>query len=115
MRIPVIDPAKIAVSARVIVDESEFSQLASGEQERFEALAVLAENYCAGYTGLQKEREYGSDGESNADIYFAAEIVAIDIFDNRQMTAQYSVQNPTVTTILNMHSRNLLPGVGADA
>ena len=38
-------------------------------------------------------------------------VIATEMLDNRQMTAQYTGQNPTAMQILNMHSTNLLPTV----
>lgn len=37
--------------------------------------------------------------------------VGAEMLDNRQLTAQYTGQNPMVMQILDMHSTNLLPSV----
>lgn len=111
-KIPQVTAAEIAYFCRAVIEESEFSALPVQEQELFTALAYAAMQYCANQTGLEVSNEPATD---NADLAYAVKTVAAEMYDNRQMTAQYSVQNPTVTAILGGHSVNLLPGVGADA
>lgn len=64
--------------------------------------------YVNGYTGLSLDRETVLQ---YPDLAHAVLTVGAEMLDNRQMTAEYTAQNPMVMQILNMHSTNLLPSV----
>ena len=74
----------------------------------FQRILPLAVAYCAGYAGLDTSQELPDE------IGYAILVVAAEMYDNRQMTQQYSAQNATVRQILDMHSTNLLPSVEGD-
>lgn len=97
--------------ARLCVDSCEYDKLNSDEQRMCESVAIAAERFAGGMTGLSCAREDGADEDANADLRYAVLVLAAEMIDNRQMTAQYTSQNPTVMQILGMHSTNLLPGV----
>jgi hypothetical protein len=44
-----------------------------------------------------------------ADLAAAVLVLGAEMLDNRQMTTQYSTQNPMVVQIVNLYSSNLLP------
>lgn len=44
-----------------------------------------------------------------ADLAAAVLVAGAEFLDNRQLTTQYSTQNPMVMQIINMYSSNLLP------
>ena len=43
------------------------------------------------------------------DLAYAVKVMAAEMIDNRQITAQYTGKNPMVMQILDLHSTNLLP------
>ena len=49
--------------------------------------------------------------ESYPDITYAIKVMAAEMLDNHQISAQYTGKNPLVYQILDMHSTNLLPSV----
>lgn len=111
MTIPQVTPAELALFARLIFETADFTDLPSDDQAMCSALALAAERYCSGQTGLACARDGATDTDENDDLRYAVLTVGAEMLDNRQMTAQYSTQNPTVTQILAMHSVNLLPSV----
>ena len=46
------------------------------------------------------------------DLAYAVKVMAAEMIDNRQITAQYTGKNPMVMQILDLHSTNLLPSEG---
>lgn len=96
--------ADVAVFARLIFEKSEFEGLGEAERQGCEAALNGAMAHAAGYTGLDMA------ACELHDMGYAVCTMAAEMLDNRQMTAQYTGQNPTVMQILGMHSANLLPG-----
>lgn len=95
----------VALFARLIVEKSDYENLSDSEKQDCVMALAAAKVYAAGYTGLDMETT------ELEDIAYAVLTIAAEMVDNRQMTAQYTGQNPTALQILNMHSTNLLPGV----
>ena len=58
------------------------------------------------YTGLDMEKT------ELEDLAYAVKVMAAEMIDNRQITAQYTGKNPMVMQILDLHSTNLLPSEG---
>ena len=94
----------VALFARLIVDKSDYENLSDSEKQDCVMALVSAKAYATGYTGLDMEMT------ELEDVTYAVLTIAAEMVDNRQMTAQYTGQNPTALQILNMHSTNLLPG-----
>lgn len=94
----------MAAFARLIVEKAEYDEL-SDARSRLRYGVEAAKSYVAGYTGLDIETT------ELEDIAYAVLVIATEMLDNRQMTAQYTGQNPTAMQIQNMHSTNLLPTV----
>lgn len=109
MKIPQVDAADLALFARITYELSDYGDLSAGDKAMCEATVLAAEHYCSGQTGLACARDGEADEEPNGDLRYAVLTVGAEMLDNRQMTAQYSTQNPAVTQILAMHSTNLLP------
>lgn len=96
------------------VDVIDFARLdASSQTDIAEAqsAAACATGYVKNYTGLTVWVGRGSptDGELCDELGYAVKVIAAEMIDNRQITAQYVGKNPTVMQILDMHSTNLLP------
>ena len=106
MRPGELTAADIALFARKILDKADYETLPEGERAGCEAALSAARSYCAAYTGLDL------DAVLFEDVAYAVCVAAAEMLDNRQMTAQYTGQNPTVMQILDLHSTNLLPSVG---
>lgn len=101
-----LKPVDIAFFARKITESSEFEGLSDLEQMECEdALAAARAAACA-YTGLDTP---GMD--DYPDITYAIKVMAAEMLDNHQISAQYTGKNPLVYQILDMHSTNLLPSV----
>lgn len=68
-----------------------------------QTIFLAAKNYVIGYTGL-------SELELNLlpDIPIVIYVLCAEMHDNRQYTVDKSNVNIVITSILNMHSRNLL-------
>ena len=67
-----------------------------------------------------RRRLVGSEGRGGRlyrkteleDLAYAVKVMAAEMIDNRQITAQYTGKNPMVMQILDLHSTNLLPSEG---
>lgn len=101
-----LKPVDIAFFARKITESSEFEGLSDLEKmECADALEASTAAACA-YTGLDT-----NGMESYPDITYAIKVMAAEMLDNHQISAQYTGKNPLVYQILDMHSTNLLPSV----
>ncbi len=45
------------------------------------------------------------------DLAYAVKVLAAEMIDSHQITAQYTGKNPVAMQIMDMHSSNLLPSV----
>lgn len=95
----------IAVFSRRITDETEADSLGVAEMQECEDALNAAKAVAGAYTGIDIE---GSDFH---DITYAIKVLAAEMIDNHQITAQYTGKNPVVMQILDLHSTNLLPSV----
>lgn len=103
-----LKPWELARFCRVAFDEDDYNSLDSADKADFQRILPLAVAYCARYAGLDTSQELPDE------IGYAIFVVAAEMYDNRQMTQQYSAQNATARQILDMHSTNLLPSVEGD-
>ena len=104
MRVPSeLTAYQLAHFAHMCFDPADFDALPPEEQQEVAMILDMAVSYCGSFAGL----------DMNADqpdaILYAVLAVGAEMYENRQMTQQYSTQNPTVLQILAMHSTNLLP------
>ena len=99
---------KFALFAHVVLTEAEFNALPQAERDELTAILDAALSYCGSYAGLDMTKPQPDS------VTYAVLAVAAEMYENRQMTQQYSTQNPTVMQILDMYSTNLLPSVPED-
>ena len=76
------------------------------EQSECEGALSAAKAAAGAYTGLDMEKT------ELEDLAYAVKVMAAEMIDNRQITAQYTGKNPMVMQILDLHSTNLLPSEG---
>lgn len=76
------------------------------EQSECEGALSAAKAAAGAYTGLDMEKT------ELEDLAYAVKVMAAEMIDNRQITAQYTGKNPMVMQILDLHSANLLPSEG---
>ena len=100
-----LTPADLASYARYTLGADEFESLPEEIQSDITMALAAAKGYVKNYTG--------TDFDKNEAPELAAAVLTVgaEMLDNRQMTVQYSSQNPMVMQILNLHSENLLPEV----
>lgn len=94
---------QLARFARLCFDEDDYNDLGEAEKDEVERTLAMAVSYCGGYAGLDMSIEQPED------VCYAVLAVGAEMLENRQMTQQYSIQNPTAMQILDLHSTNLLP------
>lgn len=104
-----LKPVDIAFFARKITESSEFEGLSDLEKKECEDALEASTAVACAYTGLDMR---GMD--NYPDITYAIKVMATEMLDNRNITAQYNVKNPLVYQILDLHSANLLPIVGRE-
>lgn len=95
--------ADLAVYAHKCFDEAGYQALEDAEKREIAAAFAAAKGYVGAYTGLDLSRT------EFEDVAIAILTVGAEMLDNRQLTAQYTGQNPMVMQILDLHSANLLP------
>lgn len=96
---------QLAHFCHLCFDEADFSAMPAEEQAEIAMILDLAVSYCGSYAGLDM------DVDQPDAVRYAVLAVGAEMYENRQMTQQYSTQNPTVMQILDMYSTNLLPTV----
>jgi hypothetical protein len=104
MRPSEVTPAVAARFARLVNDDAEYEALPEADRREVELHLSAARGFVTGYTGLDL------DTCPYEDVSAALLMVFAELTDNRQVTQQYTGQNPTVLAILSLHSTNLLPG-----
>lgn len=106
MRVPSeLTAYQLAHFAHMCFDPADFEALPLEEQQEVAMILNLAVSYCGSYAGLDMTQEQPDS------VCYAVLAVGAEMLENRQMTQQYSTQNPTVMQILDMYSTNLLPSV----
>lgn len=69
----------------------------------FQMMLNASKAYIKSYTGLSDEQL-----DENEDLTIVVFVLVSDMYDNRTYSVQNDKVNKVVSTILNMHSRNLL-------
>ena len=108
MTVSELTAADLAVYARYVLGADDFGSLPIPTQSEVDMALKAAKGFVQNYTGTDFEKNISED------LAVAVLVVGAEMLDNRQMTAQYSTQNPMVMQILNLHSENLLPEVEED-
>lgn len=98
--------ADVALFARKVLDAAEYEELSDLEKQECEGALAAAKAAAGAYTGLDMEKT------ELEDLAYAVKVMAAEMIDNRQITAQYTGKNPMVMQILDLHSTNLLPSEG---
>ena len=98
--------ADIAFFSRKIIEPEEDGALSPMEQSEREGAWSAAKAAAGANTGLDMEKT------ELEDLAYAVKVMAAEMIDNRQITAQYTGKNPMVMQILDLHSTNLLPSEG---
>lgn len=109
MTVNELTPADLASYARYTLGADEFDSLPESTQSDITVALAAAKGFVKNYTGTD------FDTNTAEELAVAVLVVGAEMLDNRQMTAQYSTQNPLVMQILNLHSENLIPEVDDDA
>ena len=94
---------QLAHFCHLCFDVADYEALPAEEQAEIAMILDLAVSYCGSYAGLDMNED-----QPDA-VRYAVLAVGAEMYENRQMTQQYSTQNPTVMQILDMYSTNLLP------
>lgn len=93
------------VSEITVKDVAEYINLDMLDDADYKLLSTYlttAKSYVKNYTGVK-------DLDEIPEFVIVVLILCSDMYDNRALiTEKYTTVNPTVKTILNMHSRNLL-------
>ena len=94
----------VAFFARKITESSEFEGLSGSEKSECEDALTAAKAAACAYTGLSLY-----DMARYEDITYAIKVMAAEMLDNHQISAQYTGKNQLVYQILDLHSTNLMP------
>lgn len=105
MKVRELTASDIALFSRLIMDSSEFDTLTDLERRECESALTVAKAVVEGYTGLDMATT------EQEDLAYAVKVLAAEMIDNHQITAQYTGKNPVAMQIMDMHSSNLLPSV----
>ena len=109
MTVNELTPAGLASYARYTLGQDEFDSLPEETAADVTMALAAAKGFVKNYTGTDLE------ANTSEELAVAVLVLGAEMLDNRQMTAQYSTQNPLVMQILNLHSENLIPEVDEDA
>ena len=82
------------------------------EPEEYGALSPMEQLECEGALSAAKAAAADMEKTELEDLAYAVKVMAAEMIDNRQITAQYTGKNPMVMQILDLHSTNLLPSEG---
>lgn len=92
-----ITPEDIAAYLRLDVTDAE-------ETKMLRTFLSVAKSYIKSYTGIKEE-----DFDNYPDFVIVVYLMCQDFYDNRSLVANYKDEvNPTVKTILDMHTVNNL-------
>lgn len=97
--------SEIDVSA--VADYIRLTEVSQDDMNTIETLIEVAKAFICKHTGLNK-----SDLDKHEDFIIVVLILCQDMYDNRSLIVDNTNMNKVVTTILDLHSNNLLPSVG---
>lgn len=109
MKVKDLTPADLATFARYALGADDYESLPEESKGEVTMALAAAKGYVQSYTGTDIDKNEAEE------LALAVLTVGAEMLDNRQMTAQYSTQNPMVMQIMFLHSENLLPEVESDA
>lgn len=100
-----LNAVDIALFSRKITGAVEFGSISAEERIECETALQAAKAVAGAYAGID------IDATDFEDVTYAVKVLAAEMIDNHQITAQYTGKNPVVMQILDLHSTNLLPSV----
>lgn len=90
------------ITVKNVADYINLDIVDNADYELLSTYLTTAKSYVKNYTGVE-------DLDEIPEFVIVVLILCSDMYDNRALiTEKYTTVNPTVKTILNMHSRNLL-------
>lgn len=95
MKVSEITAANVAEYLRI--DEEDVSA------EKLEPILAAAKSYIVNYTAIPLEELDGYE-----EFYIAVMVLCQDMYDNRSYYVERNYVNKTISTILDMHRRNLV-------
>ena len=97
------------IDVNAVADYIRLSEVSQDDMNTIESLIEVAKAFICKYTGLDK-----SDLDKHEDFIIVVLILCQDMYDNRSLIVDNTNMNKVVSTILDLHSNNLLPSVGDD-
>lgn len=97
------------ITVEALADYLRIADPSDADRTLLTAILKAVPAYMATYTGLSVAQL-----DESTDFVFAALCLAQDMYDNRTIYADSTSPNPTVQSILDMHSVNLLPTAVSD-
>lgn len=97
------------ITVDALADYLRVADLSDADRTLLAAILKAVPSYMSKYTGLSVARL-----DESTDFVIAALCLAQDMYDNRTIYADSTNPNPTVQSILDMHSVNLLPSAVSD-
>lgn len=97
------------ITVDALADYLRIADRSEADSQLLAAIIKAVPAYMSKYTGLS-----ATQLDESTDFVFAALCLAQDMYDNRTIYADSNNQNPTVQSILDMHSVNLLPTAVSD-
>lgn len=84
------------------------SEVSRQEKIELKTYLNIAKNYISNYTGIPEKSENEKDEtlDSYSDFVIVVYVLCQDMYDNRTMYVDNKSINKTVSTILDMHTRN---------
>lgn len=92
------------ITPQVIAEYIHIDELTSTEEDMLQTMINVAKKYIASYTG-----QPAANLDNFEDFVIVVYILVQDMWDNRVLYVDKANLNNTVTTILGLHSVNLLP------
>lgn len=83
--------------------------LGTDDDSLLEIIQAAATSYILSYTALTAE-----EADTIPELSIALMCLCADMYDTRTSQVSNDKQNPIVKTILNMHRRNCIGGIGSD-
>ena len=100
--------AKVSeIDVTAVADYIRLTEVSQDDMNTIETLITVSKAFICEYTGLNIE-----DLDKHEDFIIVVLILCQDMYDNRSLIVDNTNMNKVVTTILDLHSDNLLPSVG---
>lgn len=98
---------KITKLSEITIDDIKsyirLTEIDKEEEKYLKTILEISLSFIKNYTGLSKE-----EMDKYSDLIIVAYVLCQDMYDNRSFYVDKSELNNVVSTILNMHARNLL-------